>query len=193
MHWTHASPKDGDRPHWAGVASGSCLAALFASVTACSQAAPPSGRTVDGSGSGNHVGSVGSGGQAPTTGIVGLRLLVGPNVSLTSCQYTLSNGQYIYEGFVPLGDASTTGPVTFIEGGVASGTGYVLTIQATDTRGDPCAGTSSPFTVAASIVNGVALAVTCVIPTDSAVPADIDAVTICEGCIDASADDAPAQ
>jgi hypothetical protein len=148
---------------------------------------------VDGSGSGNHVGSVGSGGQAPTTGTVGLRLLVGPNVSLTSCQYTLANGQYFYAGFVPLGDASATGPVTFVEGGVASGTGYVLTIQATDTNGDPCSGSSSPFAVAASIVNGVALQVTCIIPTDSATPADIDAVTICEGCSDASADDATGQ
>jgi hypothetical protein len=148
---------------------------------------------VGGSVSGNDVGSVGSGGQRPTTGTVGLRLLVGPNVSLTSCEYTLSNGQYFYGGFVPLGDASVTGPVTFVEGGVESGTGYVLTIQATDTNGDPCSGTSSPFTVAASIVNGIVLQVTCIIPTDSAIPADIDAVTICEGCTDASAADAPAQ
>jgi hypothetical protein len=159
------------------------IALLAVSVAGCASGASPHEPTtgVAGGPGENGVGAVGSGGLSSPTGSVGLSLLIGPQVTLTMCQWSIANGTNYYAGFVNLGDSPISGPISFVEPAIQNGTGYVLTVSATDSNGDPCSGTSSPFSVTAGIVNSVMLQITCVAPTDAAIPTDVVPVE-CEGC-----------
>jgi hypothetical protein len=117
--------------------------------------------------------------QTDGTGSVGLNLITPSGTSLYSVNYTITNGTNTYPGTVPLGDAAVAGPVAFVVGGIAVGTGYTLTITGTDSAGDVCSGTSAPFAVAASSAAVyVAVGIVCIAPTDAAIAANITTGTI---------------
>jgi hypothetical protein len=153
------------------------LAALAAGCSAHAEPADPT--SGDAASSGGTVGVVGSSGPRKGTGTVGLHLLIGPGVSLTMCQWSISNVMNFYGGYVDLGDAQATGNISFVTGGILAGPGYVLSIRGTDTNGDPCSGSSSPFTVSAAGTSSVSIQVTCVVPTDVVIPADVGTQVVC--------------
>jgi len=158
-------------------ARGRARALLFLAVPILWAAASCASRSLPSVGGGtapqSAVGAVGSGGNNPNVGSVGLQLVLAPGLGLYSVNWTIANGGASYSGAVDLGDAQITGGVEFVAGGILAGSGYVLTLSATDSNGDPCSGASDPFTVMASAVSTVGLLLTCVIPTDAAIAADI--------------------
>ncbi|MGA7123884.1 MAG: hypothetical protein WBY94_27525 [Polyangiaceae bacterium] len=163
---------------------GAGLVAWAAAAISCSgpvvKAGPAGvGTPMANSGGPARVGVVGSNGR--DTGTVGGHLSLGPGVSLTSLQWTITNGGAPYTGTVNIGDAQA---VEWVAGGILKGTGYMLTVSGADTEGDPCSGTTMPFTVLAGETVQVVLAVTCVVPVDSGVAAAD--VTTGSAAVDAS-------
>jgi hypothetical protein len=134
-----------------------------------SQGVPSTGGSMSGNSPPGHVGIIA--GTAGNTGIVGAYLSIGAGVSLTSLDWRISNGGTPYTGTVNIGDAQS---VEWVAGGIQAGSGYTLTGTGTDNHGDPCNGGTALFTVVAGATVQVSLSVTCVIPTDAAVAADIE-------------------
>ncbi len=120
---------------------------------------------------GNPTGTTGSGhpGLGGDTGAVGATLTIGTQVTLASLGWTIS-GPNSYSGVEPIGDAQS---VEFVAGGIAAGSGYTISVFGVDSEGDPCAGSSNPFGVVAGQITNVALLVTCTVPTDASLNADI--------------------
>jgi hypothetical protein len=152
---------------------GAGLVAWAAAVISCSGPVVKAGSAGVGtatvsSGSPARVGVVGSNGR--DTGTVGGHLSLGTGVSLTSLEWAITNGGNPYTGTVDIGDAQA---VEWVAGGILQGTGYTLTVSGSDTEGDPCSGTTMPFTVLAGETVQVVLAVTCLVPGDSAVAGDV--------------------
>jgi hypothetical protein len=115
-----------------------------------------------------------SGGGGERTGTVAVRLTVDPvkGVQLLSLGYTISGpGLPTYTGTDSIGPAQAVG---FVVGGIQPGSPYTVTLSGADTAGDPCTGTSGPFTVTAGMQTGVSLLVTCTVPTDASLPADVN-------------------
>ncbi len=146
------------------------IAVAAIAVAACSS----HGSNSTGGGSSNtnpgHVGSLG--GNAGNTGTVGAHLSIGAGVSVTALSWTISNGTNTYTGTANIGDAQS---VEWVAGGILAGGGYTLTVTGTDSNGDPCTGsTTTSFTVLAGATVQVTLAITCVIPPDGSVAADVN-------------------
>ncbi len=112
---------------------------------------------------------------APSDGVgsLGIDLLTPSGTSLYSMAWTISNGANTYSGDVNLGDASITGSIEFVVGGLAAGSGYTLALVGADSNGDPCSGASGMFTVVANTENYVGVNVICTIPTDAAIAATL--------------------
>jgi hypothetical protein len=119
-------------------------------------------------------------GSEPTTTLVGdgqgnvgsvtMHLDIGPGTSVTSVDWTITNGVNTYSGEALIGDAQS---VEFAAGGILAGSGYTVTLTATDSQGDPCSGASAPFSVSAGAVTQVVLAVVCTAPPDGSIAADV--------------------
>jgi hypothetical protein len=141
-----------------------------ATVMACSSEHGSSGPTA-----GNNNGNVGAtGGQSGQngTGTVGANLSLAPGVSLTSLNWTISNGTNSYTGTVHIGDAQS---VEWVAGGILAGSGYSITITGVDSAGEVCAGsTTTTFAVAAGATTQVVLGVVCSVPSDGSVAADVN-------------------
>ena len=163
------------------------LAAGFA-VAAISAVACSSQHGSTGSGpSGN--GTVGINGQTGQdgTGQVGMHLTLSPGVTLTSVSWTIS-GPNAYSGTVQIGDAES---LEFVAGGILAGSGYTVTITGTDSSGDPCTGTSAPFSITAGAVTQAVMVVTCTAPGTAAVNGakiDSGSVEVDAGLIFATSD-----
>jgi hypothetical protein len=109
-------------------------------------------------------GDGGDGGSGEGGSIV---LDLGGPVHLVSLQWTIS-GPHMYEGDVNFGDAQS---FEWVIGGIIAGDGYTLSVTATDAGGDPCHGTSSPFSVVAGVVSYATMTIVCTTPTVD--PADV--------------------
>jgi hypothetical protein len=130
---------------------------------------------------GDPTGTTGSGHPGPggDTGAVGATLVIGTNVTLASLGWTIS-GPNSYSGVEPIGNAQS---VEFVAGGIAAGSGYTISVFGVDSESDPCAGTSNPFGVLAGQTTSVTLLVTCTVPTDASLNADIQTGSV---AVDAS-------
>ncbi|MDP9002656.1 MAG: hypothetical protein M3O46_21410 [Myxococcota bacterium] len=146
-------------------------AGLIAAVTvvACSSHHGSDGTGTDNSIPGN-VGTTAGGGGKDSTGSVGGHLTIAPGIKVFALGWTISNGTNSYTGTVNFGDAEGA---EFTAGGIQQGSGYTATLTGSDTNGDPCTGTSMPFSVAAGALTAVVMQVTCTAPTDSSFPADV--------------------
>ncbi len=147
----------------------SSVAAAFLLFNCSTLGARSTGDGMSGNSPTGHVGVVG--GTAGSTGIVGAFLSIGAGVSLTSLDWRIGNGGTPYTGTVNIGDAQS---VEWVAGGIQAGSGYTLTVTGTDNQGDPCNGSTALFTVLAGATVQVSLSVTCVVPTDATVAADIE-------------------
>jgi hypothetical protein len=153
------------------LAAGFAVAAI--SVAACSSQHGDTGSGSAG-GSAGSVGNVGHGGQ-DGVGQVSMNLDIGPGVSLTSFTYTITatsgTPPLVYTNTVTIGQAQS---LEFVVGGIVAGS-YTLTINGSDSAGDPCSGsTTTAFTITAGNVTQTTLAITCVAPADASAAADVN-------------------
>ncbi len=148
------------------------IGAVAVSVAACSsvdlgkQSGPSAGE--------GPVGTLVNEGQG-AVGSVAMRLDIGPNTTLTSIHWSISNGTNAYAGTASIGDAQS---VEFVAGGIVAGSGYTVTITAADSQGDPCTGASLPFTVSPGAITQIVMAVTCTAPPDGSISADVTTGTV---------------
>jgi hypothetical protein len=143
------------------------IGAVAISVVACSSV--DLGRQSGSNAGQGPLGTLVNEGQG-AVGSVAMHLDIGPNTTLTSIHWSIGNGTNAYAGTASIGDAQS---VEFVAGGILAGSGYTVTITATDSQGDPCAGTSSPFAVNPGAVTQIVLAVTCTAPPDGSTTADV--------------------
>jgi hypothetical protein len=118
-----------------------------------------------GSGTGATGASSGTGTAPEDAGTgSGIHLTFSGSIHLTSLQWTIS-GPNMYQGSVDFGAASS---FEWVIGGILDGSGYTLSVVASDAAGDPCQGTSAPFNVEASKVNYIQITVVCDVRNDMA-------------------------
>jgi hypothetical protein len=145
---------------------------------------------------GSTVGTAGGGGSEPVvlgsnggnTGSVGMHLNIGTSgFTISSLNWTIANGSNSYQGTINMTDdaGNAAQSIEFVAGPVVAGGNYVVTLSGSDSNGDPCTGTSPPFTVNAgtSTTATAAVNVTCTVPTDAAVSQTVDSGTV---AVDAS-------
>jgi hypothetical protein len=104
------------------------------------------------------------------TGTVQLNLQIAAGDFLYALNYTCTGPSAIPPGTVNFYDAQS---IEYILGGVQAGVGYQCTLTGTDSNGDPCSGTTTPFMVSAGQVTGASVAITCTVPTDASSAADV--------------------
>jgi hypothetical protein len=121
------------------------FAVATASVVACSgqHASPtPQGSSTD-----------------SNTGSVSYQYTLPGGEQINTVNYTLTNGVNSYSGTINVGGSSV---ITFVVGGVASGSGYVLTLNATTADGTvSCTGASAPFSVSNRATTSVNVNLVC--------------------------------
>lgn len=124
------------------------------------------------SGGGHGDAQGGGAGDAETDGGSGVGVTFHlPPGFFPSLDWVVSGPSGYYSGTVYFGDAQS---VEFVAGGIVAGAGYTITMAGEDRDGDPCSGTSSPFTVVAGQVAGASLVLTCTVPLfDASEPADV--------------------
>jgi hypothetical protein len=158
------------------LALGFAVAAV--SVAACSSQQGSGSGT---NGSGTTVGSLSDG--TGNTGSVGLHLNI-PNSSFTigSLNWTITNGANTYTGTINMTDdaGNAAQSIEFVAGPVVAGPGYTVTLTGSDSNGDPCTGTSPPFTVSAgtSTTATAVVNIQCTVPTDASVAATVDSGSV---------------
>lgn len=146
------------------------IALLAALVSGCSDR--PAAAL--GSGSGNP--DPGQSGM----GAIDVALAVPPSFQIATINYQLTNTGYTKSGSL---DVSQTQTISGVLGGIPAGTGYTLTLTATDAakKFTGCAG-SSPVNVVAGTTTPVSVAVDCHLPqpslTSPAVPVPMSAVVL---------------
>jgi hypothetical protein len=129
------------------------------------------------------LGGNGQGGSArgnESTGRVSAALTLPDGTTITSVTYNIS-GPTTTSGTVPIGDAQS---IEFVVGGLLAGSGYSITLGATDSMGDHCSGTASGFTIVAGAISNVGVQMTCPRSSDAVVSADVNTGQL---AIDASA------
>jgi hypothetical protein len=104
------------------------------------------------------------------TGTVKLQLQIAASDFLYALNYACTGPSAIPPGTVNFNDAQS---IEYILGGVQAGVGYQCTLTGTDSNGDPCSGTTTPFTVNPGQVTGAGVVITCTVPTDASVAADV--------------------
>ncbi len=111
----------------------------------------------------------------PGTGSVGIQLDLAAGTTLTSAQWTISNGTNTYFGVVTIGDAQS---LEFVQGDILAGSGYTVRLDANDSEDDVCTGTSPPFAVAAGAVAQTVLMLTCRLAPIGSSPGDVNTGTL---------------
>jgi hypothetical protein len=100
-------------------------------------------------------------------------------VHLASLDWSIS-GPATYQGSVEFGAAKST---EWVIGGIADGSGYTLIVTATDTAGDPCRGTSAPFSVEAGKVVYTMITIVCDISVFDAADVTTGSVAVEAGVV----------
>ena len=141
---------------------------LFAAATTAAACSTQTGPNGTGAHSGSPSGVVGD----ENLGAVGLNFTL-PNVRRHL--YFAQLGSYhgplnAYSGVVHVNDAES---IEFVAGGIASGSGYTLTLSGTSTGGDVCTGTSPSFAVTAGAITSLAFNIVCTTPNDAAIAQDV--------------------
>src|SRR5258708_36206890 len=149
-----------------GLALGFAVAAV--SAAACSS---QHGSIGQGTGTGADIGSLGS--RQGNTGSVGMHLnITGSAATISSLNWTISNGTNSYSGTVNMTDdaGNAAQPIEFVAGPVVAGPGYTVVLTGSDTNNDPCHGQWPTFAVTAgtSTAATAAVNVTCTVPTHAA-------------------------
>ncbi len=98
-----------------------------------------------------------------------MTLTIGTGVNVTSVSWILS-GPNSYSGNANIGNAQS---LEFEVGGILAGGPYTVTLSGTDSQGDPCSGTSTPFNVFAGATTYTMVSVICLEPTDATLSPDI--------------------
>jgi hypothetical protein len=123
-------------------------------------------------------GAVQSSAVEPSSGLgrVGLTLSLPDGLALTSLNWAVTNSatSFSENGSVGLGDAQS---IEFVVGNLPKGSGYAIQVSATDSEGDPCSGTGT-FAITAGGTSDLVLTVTCTLPPDAALPADVSAGSV---------------
>jgi len=160
-------------PAQTGVVSVIALLTATALTTACSSS---SDSTESRGYNGGTVGSAGANPNQNAVGSVGLRLAIGTGVDVNSLEWTIANTSNTYSGTVLITDDAgvSAQSVEFVAGGVAVGS-YTVSINGSDSNGDPCFGSTAPnaVLVSAGTISAATVLVTCTIPTDASVAADV--------------------
>jgi hypothetical protein len=108
-------------------------------------------------------------GQA--TGKVDLQLQIAPGDYLYSLGYTCTGPSVIPPGTVSFNDAES---IEYTLGGIPAGSGYQCMLTGSDSNGDPCSGMTTVFSVGAGQVTGAGAVLTCTVPADASVAADVN-------------------
>jgi hypothetical protein len=102
---------------------------------------------------------------AENTGSVGLRFTLPSGQTINTLSYTLTNGTNTYTGTVNVAGAAS---LSFVVGGVASGSGYTLALSGQTTDGTTsCAGTSAAFSVSNRQSTAVTVQLVCTTNSDA--------------------------
>ncbi len=112
-----------------------------------------------------------SGPSGEGLGTVDLQLQIAPGDYLYSLNYTCTGPSVIPSGTVSFSDAQS---VEYTLGGITAGSGYQCALSGTDSNGDPCSGATTVFSVVAGQVSGAGATITCTVPADAAVGADVN-------------------
>jgi hypothetical protein len=151
------------------ISSSALFALAFAGATVsalhgCSSDSPrsPSGTT---SPNGTTANSASSG----DVGTVAMQLTLAPGTTLSTVQYTFSNPTLAgFNSITSTVDVSGSDKISFVLT-LPAGTGYSLSLTATDSKGDPCSGGPLTFAVVADQNNPVSLNLVCTQTIDAAV------------------------
>jgi hypothetical protein len=100
-----------------------------------------------------------------------MHLTIGSGVNLYALSYTCTGPSTIPPGTVTFGDAQS---IEYVLGGITAGSGYQCTLTGFDSSGDSCTGTTTTFSVGAGQVSNAGVLVTCTVPSDAAVAADVN-------------------
>jgi hypothetical protein len=111
----------------------------------------------------------GPGDGSQGTGRISAALTLPDATKITSVTYTVT-GPTTTSGTIPIGTAQS---VEFVVGGLLAGSGYSITMTATDSAGDLCSGTASGFTIVAGAITNVSVNMTCPHVSDAGVVADV--------------------
>ena len=126
-----------------------------ASLAACSEAPRPAPGAVTAS-DGQH-------------GTVGMALQIGPGVTLSTVQYTITNPTLAgFSTIVNSVDVSGSQTISFTVT-LPAGSGYTLSLSAVDDSGDPCSGGPVSFSVVGGQTNSVSLNLLCTRTVDGGV------------------------
>jgi hypothetical protein len=151
-----------------GGSTGSSTSGTGSSGGSGSSSGASSGTNASGSSAGASSGSeIADAGDAGDAGTGGLQLSIGGPLHLVSLDWAVT-GPNTYKGSVQFGDAQS---VEWVVGGILQGSGYTLSVTAKDDAGDPCDGTSAPFSVSPGTTTYTILTIVC--HTPSADPADV--------------------
>jgi hypothetical protein len=132
-------------------------------------------------------GCAGNAGTAESTGTVGMQVTLPDGSHIGTVSYTISGGPTAKSGTF---DVSKSNTVTAIIGGLAAGSGYIVSLSSISSAGYPCVGTAGPFTVKANATLPIAVVLTCHAPRRNGSILINGVVDVCPG-ID-SIDAAPA-
>jgi hypothetical protein len=116
--------------------------------------------------------------SAESTGTVGMQLSLPDGSSVTSVSYTVTGGPTAKSGTINVGKSST---VSAVIGGLAAGSGYMISLSGTSDGGDSCAGSAGPFTVKANTALAVSIVLTCHQPRTNGSIAISGVVDVCPG------------
>ncbi len=135
------------------------LAVGAASMAGCSSTSSPISTGAPSAVAGPQGGS--SEEPGAQTGTVGIQLQLAPGITLSSVGYTITNstlgGFTTITGTIPVGNSQTVGvTLTLPVGG-----GFSISLTATDSNGDICAGGPATFTITAGTSTGVSLSLVC--------------------------------
>jgi streptogramin lyase len=124
------------------------------------------------------LGCSGNGGAVESTGTVGMQVTLPDGSHIGTVSYTISGGPTSKSGTF---DVSKSNTVSAIIGGLAAGSGYMISLSATSSAGYPCAGTAGPFTVKANATIPATVVLTCHAPRRNGSISINGVVDVCPG------------
>jgi hypothetical protein len=95
--------------------------------------------------------------RVESTGKISLGLITPSGTTITSVSYSIT-GPSTAVGTV---DTSSTQSIEFVVGGLVAGTGYTITLTATDSAGNHCASAATPFTIAVGATTEAEVTLVC--------------------------------
>jgi hypothetical protein len=87
-----------------------------------------------------------------------MQLTVPDGSSVSSLSYTISGGPTAKSGTI---DVSKSNTISAVIGGLAAGSGYMISLSGTSDGGDACTGSAGPFTVKPNATLSLSLVVAC--------------------------------